>query len=103
MIEVGKKVTLIGAFKVREKQDDYIIFDSFEKGTIDLTEKYSEKGYQEYDAEGKEKNFDGFTEGDFFKFNGELEVVRSNELFTKLKVIDGTIISVPNHKIVEVE
>ncbi|MGM0240228.1 hypothetical protein [Enterococcus sp. AZ103] len=103
MIEAGKKVTLIGAFKVREKQDDYIIFDSFEKGTVEMTNQYNDVGYQEYDVDGKEKDFDGFTKGDFFRFNGELEVVRSNELFTKLKVIDGTIISVPNHKIVEVE
>lgn len=103
MHKIGKKVKLIGAFQVREKKDDFIIFDSFEKGTIDLTEKYNETGYQEYDAEGKEKDFDGFTEGDFFKFSGELEVIRSNELFTKLKVVDGTIISVPNHKIMEVE
>lgn len=103
MLKKGQKVKLIGAFQVREKKDDYIIFDSFEKGTIDLIEKYNELGYQKYDAEGKEKDFNGFTEGDFFKFNAALEVVRSNELFTKLKIIDGTIISVPNHKIMEVE
>lgn len=67
-----------------------------------MSEDYIQNGYKEYDAAGSEKAFDGFAEGDFFKFGGELDVVRSNDIFTKLKVDDGTLISVPNHKILEV-
>lgn len=102
MFKSGDKVSLIGAFTVREKKDDYIIFDPFEKGSVELTESYVAEGFKEYDVNGHEKDFDGFSEGDFFKFGGELEVIRSNELFTKLKVADGTLISIPNHKILEV-
>lgn len=103
MFKEGQKVSLIGAFTVHGVQDDYVILDPFEKGTVELTEDYIENGFKEYDSTGNVKEFDGFNEGDFFKFGGTLEVVRSNQLFTKLKVEDGTLISVPNHKILEVE
>ena len=48
------------------------------------------------------KEFDGFQVGDFFSLNGKYKVLRSNELFTKIE-LENHMLSLPNHKLMEVE
>ena len=98
---MGKIVTAIGSFIVKEVGDEFIELDPFGKGGIEVTDTYIENGFSEVTAEGTTKEFDGFSVGDFFKLNGKYEVLRSNEVFTKVKVGDY-LLSLPNHKLMEV-
>ena len=102
MFKEGQYVTAIGSFIVKDINDEFVEFDPFGKGEIELTKKYNENGFTELTSDGKEKAFDGFAVGDFFKLNGKYEVVRSNELFTKVKAGEF-MLSLPNHKLMEVE
>ena len=101
MFKTGTLVTAIGSFIVKNNGDEYIEFDSFGKGGVEITENYDENGFSEITAEGIEKEFDGFAVGDFFKLNGKYEVIRSNDIFTKVKAGDY-MLSLPNHKLLEV-
>lgn len=97
-------VTPIGVFTVvkpfaDEAEDkDYIQLDPYEKGTVDMLEKYDANGVAELDDKGKGKDFDGYEEGDFFSFKGAYPVVRSNEFFSKIQIGD-VLASIPNHKL----
>ena len=102
MFKEKQYVELIGSFSVKEIKEDYIELDPFEKGHLDRTEKYLKDGYQEINQDGSDKEFDGWQVGDFFKLNGSFEVARSNDIFTKVKV-GNFLVSIPNHKIIEVE
>lgn len=87
---------------VKDIKDGYIEFDPFEKGNVETTNEYTQKGVVELTRDGTMKDFDGWKVGDFFKLSGEFEVARSNEIFTKVKIGDK-LISIPNHKIWEVK
>lgn len=102
MFKEGMKVTAIGSFIVKAINEEYVEFDPFGKGETDLTAKYEENGFAEITKDGLEKEFDGFKVGDFFKLNGKYEVIRSNDIFTKVKAGDY-MLSIPNHKLMEVE
>lgn len=102
MFEKNQKVEIIGSFTVKEIKEGYIELDPFEKGHIESTEKYLSEGYTEMNPDGTAKEFDGWQVGDFFKLEGVFKVERSNELFTKIKVGDR-LVSIPNHKLMEVE
>lgn len=102
MFKTGTLVTAIGSFIVKNVSDEYVEFDPFGKGGVEITENYVENGFSEITADGIEKEFDGFTVGDFFKLNGKYEVIRSNDIFTKVKAGDH-MLSIPNHKLMEVE
>ena len=96
------KVKLIGIFTVKATNEEYAEMDSWEKGTEESFNQYESSGVTEMNADGSQKNFDGFQVGDFFKFDGVYPVVRSNEIFTKVEV-EGHLLSFPNHKLQEVE
>lgn len=98
MFEVGSFVTCIGAFKVLEVTGDFIECDPFEKGEVKQTQIYQKDGFQELDADGLPKDFDGLQAGDFYRLNGKYEVVSSNEVFTKIKV-GSFVVSIPNNKV----
>lgn len=102
MFKEGSYVETIGLFRVIGLQDDYVELDPYEKGHEQAFTEFEEKGFEEVDDAGNAKNFDGFEIGDFFHFDGRFEVVRSNELYTKVRVYDH-LISLPNHKLLEVE
>lgn len=102
MFKTGTFVTAIGSFIVKTIGDEYVEFDPFGKGGVEITENYVENGFSEITSDGVEKEFDGFNVGDFFKLNGKYEVIRSNEIFTKVKAGDY-MLSIPNHKLMEVE
>lgn len=102
MFKEGQKITLIGSFQVTNIKDGYVELDPFEKGNVEVTEKYVQNGFVELNPDGTAKGFDGWQVGDFFKLDGEFEVERSNEIFTKVKV-GNDLVSIPNHKILEVK
>ena len=64
--------------------------------------KFTKSSIGELNANGSAKEFDGFSVGDFFKFNGEYEYVRQNEVFVKA-MVEGQMVSVPLHKVQEVK
>ncbi|MBS5821392.1 MAG: hypothetical protein KIC85_09530 [Enterococcus gilvus] len=101
MFEEGKFVTAIGSFIVKEVGDEFVELDSFGKGGVEVTDTYVENGFSEITSEGIEKEFDGFTVGDFFKLNGKYKVLRSNDIFTKVQAGEY-MLSLPNHKLMEV-
>ena len=106
MFKEKEMLSTIGVFTVVEPYEDekegkdYIQMDPYEKGTVDKLEKYNAQGVLELTEKGEAKDFDGFSTGDFFSFNGSYPVVRSNELFTKLQVGDK-LLSFPNSKLME--
>lgn len=106
MLKEKDLVTPIGVFTVvkpfeDEKEDkDYIQLDPYEKGTEEMLAQYDANGILELDAEGKGKEFDGYSEGDFFSFKGSYPVVRTNEFFSKIQIGD-VLVSIPNHKLME--
>lgn len=99
MYKEGSIIEVLGTFMVKDVNDEYAELDSYGVGNTDLV--VDDNGAKEVDSEGNAKEFDGFQIGDFFQFNGTYEVVRSNELFTKVLVGDQ-LVSFPNHKIAEV-
>lgn len=102
MFKEGTQVNLIGTFTVKSVNAEYIEMDSWEKGTEESFNQYESLGVTEMNDDGSEKDFDGFQDGDFFKFDGAYPVIRSNEVFTKVNV-EGHLLSFPNHKLQEVE
>lgn len=106
MIKEKDLVTPIGVFTVvkpyadEKEEKDYIQLDPYEKGTPELLEKYDENGVVELNKEGKDKDFDGYSEGDFFSFRGSYKVERTNDFFSKVKIGD-VLVSFPNHKLME--
>ncbi len=102
MFNPGQKVTVIGKFQVINVGPEYIEMDAFEKGTVENWENYEKNGFKEVTADGAVKDFDGFQVGDFFALDGVYTVIRSNEIFTKIDCA-GKMLSIPNHKIVEVD
>ena len=102
MFEPGEKVSIIGTFILSSiAEEGFLEFDPFERGQIEMNNEQNSSELIEVTASGKEKEFDGFNIGDFFVLSGTFEVERSNDVFTKIKVGDQ-LISVPNHKIMEV-
>lgn len=102
MFKDGEFITTIGIFVVKTINDEYIELDSFEKGQVEISDEYKENGYFELSADGTTKSFDGFTVGDFFKLDGKYKVIRSNEVFTKIE-LENQLLSLPNHKLLEVK
>lgn len=102
MIEVGKKITTIGVFTIRDIIGNHVLLDPFEKGGVEITQDYEENGFDEISRDGTEKEFDGFQKGDFFKFNGKYEVVFSSDLSVSVQ-LEGYYLSFPVHKVLEVE
>lgn len=102
MFKPNTYVTVIGALRVKAINDEYVELDPFDKGQVERTEKYVENGFTEISEDGTDKAFDGFSIGDFFKLNGKYKVIRSNEIFTKIE-LEGHMLSIPNHKLLEVE
>lgn len=102
MFKQDEYVTAIGSFIVKTVGDEYIELDPFGKGDLDITNKYTENGFIELNKEGTEKEFDGFTVGDFFKLNGKYKVIRSNEIFSKIQCGEY-MLSLPNHKLMGVK
>lgn len=96
------KVKILGVFVVKAINDEYIEMDAYETGNTDVFERRQEQGTVEYNSDGSTKDFDGYNIGCFLRFNGEYEVERSNEVFTKVN-IDGQLLSFPNHKLSEVK
>lgn len=101
MFETGKFVTAIGSFIVKEVGDEFIELDPLGKGGVEITDNYVENGFSEISVDGVAKDFDGFSEGDFFKLNGKYKVLRSNDVFTKVQAGEY-MLSLPNHKLMEV-
>lgn len=102
MFKKNQLVEVIGVLRVTEVTEEYTIFDPFEKGDFFTNEKYGEKGYISVDSNGTEAFNGMFRVGDFVKFDGTYEVLRSNEIYTKIK-FDSKLLSIPNSKIQEVE
>ncbi|HLQ40536.1 MAG TPA: hypothetical protein VK118_06190 [Tetragenococcus sp.] len=102
MFAEGKKLEVIGKFHVVDINGEYIQLDPFEFGQVDMSEKYEQNGFTEIDKDGNAKEFDGFQLGDFISLNGQFKVVRSNDIFTKF-MVGEQLVSVPNHKLLEVE
>lgn len=102
MFKQDEYVTAIGSFIVNTVGDEYIELDPFGKGDLDTTNQYTENGFTELNEVGIEKEFDGFSVGDFFKLNGKYKVIRSNEIFSKVQCGEY-MLSLPNHKLMEVE
>lgn len=108
MFKESEKLSVIGIFTVVEPHEDtkegkdYVQMDPYEKGSVDKLAHYDSKGVLELKEDGTAKDFDGYTIGDFFSFNGSYPVVRSNEVFTKLQVGDE-LLSFPNSKLMEGE
>lgn len=94
-------VTCIGTFRLIHIDDEYLELDPFERGHVAINEAQEKSGLIEVTENGTPKEFDGFAIGDFFQLNGQFQIVRSNETFTKIMVGDQ-MVSVPNHKIMEV-
>lgn len=103
MFEPGEKVSIIGTFILSAiAEEGFLEFDPFERGQVEMNEEQNGSELTEVTRDGKEKEFDGFSVGDFFALSGVFEVERSNDIFTKIKV-GNQLVSVPNHKIMEVE
>lgn len=96
------KVKLIGTFKVTELTDEYAILEPVNGGTEEFQKEVQSSSIVELNPDGTVKEFDGFSVGDFFKFGGVYDFVRQNEIFAKVTV-DGHMVSVPLHKVQEVE
>lgn len=101
MFKENSLVTCIGIFQLATISEEYLEFDPFERGHIEVNQAQVETGFIEVTEDGTPKEFDGFTVGDFFRLNGEFQVVRSNDVFTKI-MVGSQMISVPNHKMMEV-
>ena len=99
MLTPGNKVKILGSFTSNDETAEYLMLDPFEKGDHIETEKYNTEGKVSISCDCHKEKLD---EAEFMKFEGEFEVVRSNEVFSKLKVGDH-LISIPNSKLVEVE
>lgn len=95
-------VSCIGIFQLVSISPEYLEFDPFERGNIEVNETQVENGFIEVTENGTPKEYDGFTVGDFFKLCGKYKVIRSNEIFTKIMVGDQ-MVSIPNHKLEEVK
>lgn len=102
MFEKGQLVQTIGIFQVIKIGKEFVKLDAFNKGTVESFQAYEENGFKEVTADGSVKEFDGFDVGDFFALSGSYEVIRSNEIFTKIDCA-GQMLSLPNHKLTEVE
>lgn len=98
MFKTGNLVSPIGAFEVREIKPEYIKVDPFEKGGVSATKQYKANGTIEITADGTEKEFDGYSVCDFFRFDGNYKVIDSDDLFTKVNV-NNQVLSFPNHKL----
>lgn len=92
----------MGTFQVRKITDEFVILEPVNGGTIEFNAKFTKSSIGELNADGSAKDFDGFSVGDFFKFNGEYEFVRQNEVFVKA-MVEGHLVSVPMHKVMEVK
>lgn len=101
MFKEGTYVTTLGVFQVTAVGEEYVEIDPYGASETVTIEKYKENGFTEVGKDGLPKEFDGWQVGDFFRFDGKYKVLRSNDVFTKIE-IDGHMISVPNHKIMEV-
>lgn len=102
MFKEGSYVTILGKLQVKEVGEEYVQLDPFEKGETETVDRYEENGFKEVTSDGLPKEFDGFQIGDFFYLTGKYKVLRSNEIFTKIE-LEGQMLSLPNHKLVEVE
>lgn len=103
MYKTGTKVSCIGTFILSAiAEEGFLEFDPFERGQVEMNEEQNGSELTEVTRDGREKEFDGFSVGDFFTLSGVFEVERSNDIFTKIKV-GNQLFSVPNHKIMEVE
>ena len=96
------KVKVHGVFVVTKIGEEFVEMDPYLQGSKETADQFKENGFKEVTAKGNVKEFDGFQVGDFFSLSGEFEVIRSNEIFSKV-MIDGQMISLPNHKLMEVE
>ena len=96
------KVKVHGVFVVTKIGEEFVEMDPYLQGSKETADQFKENGYKEVTAKGTVKEFDGFQVGDFFSLSGEFEVIRSNEIFSKI-MIDGQMISLPNHKLMGVE
>lgn len=101
MFKENSLVTCIGIFRLITIGEEYLELDPFERGHIEVNEKQTQEGLIGVAEDGTPKEFDGFMVGDFFRLNGEFQVVRSNDIFTKI-MVGSQMISVPNHKLMEV-
>lgn len=101
MFKENSLVTCIGIFQLATISEEYLELDPFERGHVELNQTQVENGFIEVTEAGTPKAFDGFTVGDFFQLNGTFQVVRSNDVFTKI-MVGSQMISVPNHKLMEV-
>lgn len=102
MYKAGTNVTCIGTFILSAiAEEGFLEFDPFERGQVEMNEEQNGSELTEVTRDGKEKEFDGFSVGDFFTLSGIFEVERSNNIFTKIRV-GNQVVSVPNHKVMEV-
>lgn len=88
----------IGHFVCKSIGEEYVEMDSYEHGNINTYDRLEEDGCIKIDNDGTGKDFNEFQEGSFYKFGDRYQVVRSNELFTKVKV-GNHLVSFPNHKL----
>ena len=102
MFKEGTYVTALGKFQIKAVGPEYVEADSYGTGQVENVNKYAENGFTEVTENGLSKEFDGFQLGAFFAFNGKYKVVRSNDIFTKIE-LEGHMLSLPNHKLMEVE
>ena len=98
MFKENEKIKAIGSFVVKNVGEEYIELDPHGKGHESVL------GHEvvELNEFGAVKVFDGFSEGDIFELPAEYTVIRSNELFTKVRCGEY-MLSLPNHKLMEVE
>lgn len=99
MLTPGKKVKIIGSFIQNGETEEYLMIDSFEKGESDATDKYLNSNKTVISCDCHKGSIE---KAEFIKFEGEFEVLRSNEVFSKL-LINDHVISIPNSKLVEVD
>lgn len=102
MYRKGQYVSVIGVFIVKAINEEYAELDPFEKGNIVSTIAYKKNSNTELTEQGRKKEFKDISIGDFFKINGKYQVIKSNEIFTKIKV-ENYLLSLPNHKLMEVD
>lgn len=86
MFKEGSNVKILGVFEVSKIGEEYIELDPFEKEDVEAEELRAGMPITD------------FSVGQFFKLSGSFKVVRSNEIFTKLK-IGSQLVSVPNSKV----
>lgn len=99
MLLPGTKVNILGSFIKADETDEYLMLDPFEKGDEIETERYKTTKKEIVTCDCHKKKID---EADFAKFEGEFEVIRSNEIFSKIKM-GSHMISIPNSKLAEVK